>query len=266
MRIGTTRERLPRERLASAFLVTGVFAILGARLLFVLTNLDTLPGPASWLSFREGGVVAYGGFLGGLFGAWLAWRRRGAELLTWGDIAAPAVGLGLGLTRIGCYLYGCDFGRPLGSDAPGWLKTIGTFPGPRPGLLPSPAFLDQLARHQLSPSATTSLPVHPTQLYESLLGFALFFFALAIWRHRRFRGQALLALTVLYGVGRFLLEIVRDDSQRGIYFGLSTSQWISLALVPLGLVLYLRLRRAEPVPVHARASDVPRARAPLSSR
>ena len=232
------RERLATEQLGSAFLVTAAFAIIGARALFVLTNPELLATPARWLSVREGGLVAYGGFLGGLFGGWIYWRRRNVPLLAWGDLAAPALGLGLGFTRIGCYLYGCDFGRPLGPGAPEWLRRIGTFPAG------SPASLTQVSRHLLPNGAHASLPVHPTQLYESLAGFLLFAVAMAIWRRRRFRGQVLLALAALYGVARFLLEIVRDDPQRGIYFGLSTSQWISLGLVPLALGLYLLGQRA----------------------
>lgn len=247
MALGTRRERLGREQLAGAFWVTALCALIGARALFIATNIELLMTPSRWLAIREGGLVAYGGFLGGLFGGWLYWRKRQVSLLVWGDLAAPVLGLGLGLTRIGCYLHGCDFGRPLSAGAPEWLRALGTFPEG------SPAYLQALA-HGLSRTARTSLPVHPTQLYESLGGFVLFAVALLVWRRRAFRGQALLAVTVLYGVLRFLLEWVRDDPQRGAAFGLSTSQLISLFLVPWAGWLYLtRLRRTDAARVDHRA-------------
>jgi len=229
MVLGARHARLPREKVGHAFVLTAVFAVVGARALFVLTNPSLFNGPAQWLAVGEGGMVAYGGFVGGLVGGWLYFRKTALGVLGWGDLAAPALGLGLGLTRIGCYLYGCDFGLPLGSGAPAWLREIGSFPRG------SPAFATQVARYGLSPEAPASLPVHPTQLYESAVGFLLFAVTLSIWSRRRFPGQVLLVFTTAYGVWRFLIEFVRDDPQRGSYLGLSTSQLISMALVPLAV-------------------------------
>jgi phosphatidylglycerol:prolipoprotein diacylglycerol transferase len=253
------RQGLPSERLSRAILVSAACALVGARLLFIATNPALWTQPTHWLALREGGLVAYGGFLGGLFGAWLYGRRAGVGLLGFGDLAAPALGLGLGLTRIGCYLYGCDFGRPLGPGAPHWLRALGTFPQG------SPAYLFQLARAHLPRTAVESFPVHPTQLYMSLAGFALFAVALLARRRRRFEGKALLAVAVLYGVFRFFLEWMRDDPQRGFAFGLSTSQLLSLAVVPWAAWLYLRAARSRPpvvqpagVPARRPASDLGR--------
>lgn len=243
------RQGLSEGWLTRAILITALFAVAGARLLFIATNPALWTQPGHWLALGEGGLVAYGGFLGGLFGAWVFGRRSGVGLLAFGDLAAPALGLGLGLTRIGCYLYGCDFGKPLGPGAPQWLLALGTFPGPGPGHpTGSPAYLFQLARGQLPPTATQSLPVHPTQLYMSLAGFALFAAAVWLWRRRRFPGEVLLAVAVLYGLFRFGLEWVRDDPQRGFAFGLSTSQLLSLAVVPWAAWLYRRGARGAGAP------------------
>lgn len=246
MYLGTKKEGLQREQMANAFIVTAVFAIVGSRVLYILTNLDEFSDPSRWFALRDGGLVAYGGFLGGLLGAWVYWRSKDVSLLAWADVVAPTLGLGLGFTRIGCYLFGCDFGAPLGEDAPAWLETIGTFPGPGGGHEHgSPAFVYHVAQYDLSPTAHASLPVHPTQIYESIAGFALFGITMLVWRHRRFRGQVVLVLTALYGIWRFFIEYVRDDPERGFYFGFSTSQLISLALVPFAALLYFMLRKQQ---------------------
>ena len=241
MRLGARAENLDPERMANAFLATAVAAIVGARGLYVLTNPEEFTHPGQWLALRSGGLVAYGGFLGGFVGSWIYLRRQKISLLAWADVVAPSLGLGLGLTRIGCYLFGCDFGRPLGEGAPAWLKAAGTFPRRADG--GSPAWAHHVARYDLAPGAEASLPVHPTQLYESLVGFLLFGLALVLWRRRRFRGQIILALTLAYGVWRFFIEYLRDDPERGFYFGFSTSQLISLALVPIAGFLYHELRK-----------------------
>ena len=268
------RLELPRENILDCFLFTGIAAIFGSRILYVVTNLHEFRDPdthrlsiASMFALRTGGLVAYGGFLGGLTGSAIYLRRHGLSLWKWGDAAAPAVAIGLAITRIGCFLYGCDFGKPLSLSAPHWLRTIGTFPrwSDDKG---SPAWLQHtfsgmridratcLERvhgdfHDglcfLDRSAQASVPVHPTQLYESLVGFALVAVLAAIWRRRTFDGQVLLAAGALYGIARSLLEIVRDDNERGVWLGVSTSQLIGLATAALCIVLYARRMRAKTV-------------------
>lgn len=220
------RDGLCRRALSRAFVGAVVAGLLGARALSVLTAPSVHP-----FAVADGGMVAYGGFLGGLAGAWLVTRSSGLSLPALADVAAPALALGLGLTRVGCYLHGCDFGRPLGDDAPGWLRAAGTFPH-WPGHDGAPAFIHHVLAYDLSPLAAESLPIHPTQLYASGAGLALF--AFAWWRRgrRRFIGQVALELAMAYAAFRFGVEVLRDDPERGFLLGLSTSQWISLALLP----------------------------------
>ena len=137
---------------------------------------------------RSGGLVAYGGFLGGFAGAAAYMRRRGMSLLAFGDAAAPAVAAGTGLTRVGCYFYGCDFGQRLGTDAPGWLAQLGTFPnwtGLDLPLVGSPAFLHHVDAYGLDTAASHALPVNPTELYEALVGFGLLGLCLWVGARRR---------------------------------------------------------------------------------
>jgi phosphatidylglycerol:prolipoprotein diacylglycerol transferase len=135
-------------------------------------------------------------------------------------VAVPSLAAGLGITRIGCYLFGCDYGKPLSDGAPAILKRLGTFPHWAEGTMTdgstgSPAYDHHVALHLISPDAATSLPVHPTQLYESLLGLSLLTFLMVMRKNQRFRGEIFLWFTFLYGTARFLLELVRDDTERG---------------------------------------------------
>ncbi|HEY1536855.1 MAG TPA: prolipoprotein diacylglyceryl transferase [Polyangiaceae bacterium] len=219
LRLGE-RDGLPRELLANCYFVTAIAALIGARVLYVLTNLEEFHDFLDMLAVRRGGLVAYGGFLGGFAGSWWYLRRRGFGLLPWADVAAPSLASGLMLTRIGCYLFGCDFGTPLGANAPVWLKRLGTFPRWPNDVLDgagSPAWLQHVDLRGLSVSAQASLPVHPTELYESLAGALLLVLSWQLRKASRFRGEVFLAFTFGYGYLRFLLEIVRDDSERGSF-------------------------------------------------
>ena len=219
LRLGE-RAGLPRELSANCYFVTALAALAGSRLLYVLTNLGEFHDLLDALAVRRGGLVAYGGFLGGFGGAFWYLRRRGVALLPWADVAVPSLASGLLLTRIGCYLFGCDFGKPLPSTAPAWLKRLGTFPRWPSDVLGgagSPAWLQHVDLRGLSVSSTASLPVHPTELYESLVGGVLLLLLWWLSRQRRFPGELFFAFTFAYGYLRFLLEVVRDDSERGGY-------------------------------------------------
>ncbi|HHH10953.1 MAG TPA: prolipoprotein diacylglyceryl transferase, partial [Sorangium sp.] len=231
------KDGLPRETMANNYVITALTAVVAARLLYVLTNLDEFDSFATLFSFNRGGLAVYGGFLGGFVGSYGYLRVKGLRLLPWADVAVPSLASGLAITRIGCYLFGCDFGKPLAETAPGWLKTVGTFPRWEDAALPtsgSPAWLRHVTTGQLEATATASLPVHPTQLYESLLGVALVVLLLWVRKRQRFRGQVFFMFTFAYGAGRFLLEILRDDPERGSLPG-SLPQHV---FVPLCLLLF----------------------------
>jgi phosphatidylglycerol:prolipoprotein diacylglycerol transferase len=157
-------------------------------------------------------------------------------------------------TRVGCYLYGCDYGRPLREAAPDWLQSAGTFPKWNTEAYPafacdqaingSPAYKHHLQEYpDLMIDRVSSLAVHPTQIYESVAGLALFVFAVWLLTHRKFRGQVLVTVAPLYGLWRFLIEYLRDDPERGFAFGFSTSQLISLALIPVCIIAYVHLKK-----------------------
>ncbi len=229
------RDGLPKELMATNFVVTAVSAIVGSRVLYIVTNLQEFQTFQSLFEMRKGGLVAYGGFLGGFFGSIGYLRSQKIPLLPWADVVVPSLASGLMITRIGCYLFGCDFGQPLKDTAPGWLKTLGTFPHWKEGAMEgAPAWIQHVKQRGLSPEAAHSLPVHPTQLYESLVGASLLVMLLFARRKQSFRGQLFFTFTFAYGFLRFLLEILRDDAERGDVPPSMPAHW----LIPLSLVVF----------------------------
>lgn len=232
------RDGLPKETMANCYVITAVAAVIGSRILYIVTNLNefqSLPDAAGqthfeWaatVAFRRGGLVAYGGFLGGYLGSWAYLAANRIRLMPWADVAVPSLASGLMVTRIGCYLFGCDFGRPLSEDAPSFLKRMGTFPHWAAGTLEngegSPAYVRHMELFRGKPlaqeiaKANASLPVHPTQIYESLCGLLLLVILLQQRKHQKFRGQIFFTFAFGYGFLRFILELLRDDAERGEY-------------------------------------------------
>jgi phosphatidylglycerol:prolipoprotein diacylglycerol transferase len=274
MRLGP-RDGLPRDRLMVCFVVTAIAALLGSRLLYVATNPAQFRGAGmgALVDPRGGGIVAYGGFLGGFVGSWIYLKRARIRLLPWADIVVPTLAAGLGITRVGCFLYGCDYGRPIPADAPGFVRAIGVrFPNwdaqladlkarladsafSSPGQLDgSPAFLHHLHDGLVRAADAWSLPVYPTQLMEVLNGWIAFAITMLVRRRTRFRGQVFLVFTMYYGATRALMELLRGDVGRGGIGPLSTSQIVGIATLIAAAIAYAVLsKRAAADPVAAMA-------------
>jgi phosphatidylglycerol---prolipoprotein diacylglyceryl transferase len=240
------RDGLPKETMANCYVVTALAALAGSRILYALTNPEEFKQASDLFALRNGGLVAYGGFIGGLLGSWAFLQPKKIRLLAWADDAVPSLASGLMITRIGCYLFGCDFGKRLSDGAPGWLKTLGTFPHWAQGTLASgdgsPAFVRHLDQVRGTPleaelhKLNSSFPVHPTQLYESLVGLGLLVLLLWQRRYTRFRGQVFFLFVFAYGFLRFLLELWRDDVERGNYGPtLDAHVYIPLCLLLMGI-------------------------------
>jgi phosphatidylglycerol:prolipoprotein diacylglycerol transferase len=222
-----TRDGLPKETMANCYVVSALAALAGSRILYIVTNPTEFASVGDYFALRNGGLVAYGGFFGGLLGSWAFLAPKRIRLLAWADDAVPSLAAGLMVTRIGCYLFGCDFGKRLPDGAPSFLKTLGTFPHWAAGTIVngdgSPAFVRHLEIYRGTAQESellrmnTSFPVHPTQLYESLVGLGLLVLLLWQRKHLRFRGQVFLLSVFAYGFLRFVLELWRDDVERGSY-------------------------------------------------
>ena len=226
------QDGIPTDDAAAIYMWTAVWSIIGSRVLYVLTNISIFAAdPVEIIKINNGGLVAYGGMIGGLLCSIYQCRKRGIPLLQWAAASAPSVVLGTGITRVGCLLFGCDFGAR--SDVPWAIR----FPKG------SPAWHRHVDLYGLPSDALKSFPVHPTQVYETLVGLGLFAVLLLVRRYRRFSGQVFVAWVIGYGILRPLIEIVRDDDQRGNVGPLSTSQFIGIASVVLALGLLVHLVR-----------------------
>ena len=173
----------------------------------------------AWAKFWAGGLTYYGGFVGASAAAWFLLMRDRFPFWKAADMAGFAVPLGLCFGRMGCLMAGCCFGSTC--DLP-WAMS---FPGK------SPPSVEQFKDHLLADDRMFSLPVHPTQVYESAASLAIAAVCL-IWVHprKRYDGQVFVAFLALYAVARFALEFLRRDD-RGEAVGLSTSQLIGLAML-----------------------------------
>jgi phosphatidylglycerol:prolipoprotein diacylglycerol transferase len=259
------RDGLPKETMANCYVVTAIAAIIGARVLYIVTNMDEFRVNqhdassaidfASFFALRRGGLVAYGGFLGGFLGSWMYLQKQNIRLMPWADVAVPSLASGLLITRIGCYLFGCDFGTRLSPTAPAWLQKLGTFPHWTSGTIDgggdgAPAWSKHLAAAEHGTPAYSELmklnhswPVHPTQIYESLVGLTLLVILLWQRKHQKFRGQIFFLFAFAYGYLRFLIEMLRDDSERGEFGTFPLHLFVpgALAIMALAFVFGISL-------------------------
>jgi len=221
----------PREVLLIS-VATVAAGLVGARLghfIFVADGL--LADPLAVFRVWEGGMVFYGGFLGGMacmLG--LVWWR-GRSFVRWGDIMAAPVLVGLALGRVGCLANGCCYGRPIDwGTGIEWPWGVTFLRGEVPGVL-------------------RGIPLHPTQAYAVINAIALLLVIGWMRRNQRFEGQVFGFVLVAYGLTRSALELFRLDLSRSFWFEdqigqvVSTSQGISIPLVAVGVAVLVRSHR-----------------------
>lgn len=202
--------------------------LIGARIVFVLVNLDYYRGnPLEIFMIWKGGLVFFGALVGGALGLITAVRLYRLPFRATVDVAAPGLALGHTLGRLGCFSAGCCFGEPTTA----WWAV--TFTDPR-----------CLATDVLN------TPVHPTQLYSvfGLLTLTVFL----VWKQsrKRFDGQIFALYIGIYSVFRFVVEFFRGDYRGGIRIAgtfFSTSQIFALALLPVAVFIYIYCSRKEVV-------------------
>ena len=219
--------------------------ILGAKLWYVALQGDT----GALLS--RGGLVWYGGFIGGAAAVLLqGWWKRIPTRFTL-ELAAPALALGHGLGRVGCFLVQDDYGIP--TDLPWGMR----FPE---GLPPTTG--QELARLGVALPPDTSpfevLAVHPTQLYEVTALLLMFWLLWRIRRHGHALGWLFGMYLVLVGIERFLIEFVRAKDDR-LLGGYTLAQAASVGAVLLGVILINRWWKSDGVSVRPEGALKPRA-------
>lgn len=189
--------------------VGGGFA--GAKILYWITRIkDVIADPSILLDLANGWVV-YGGIIGGILCAMLYCKIKKLPFLKYFDLVMPAVALAQGFGRIGCFLAGCCYGMET-NCAIGIVFTDSAF-------------------------APNGVKVLPTQLISSALDFLNF--AVLIWlsNHKKGDGQVAGFYLVFYSIGRFVLEFFRGDLIRGTVGTLTTSQFISVFILIVGMIL-----------------------------
>ena len=161
--------------------------------------------------FFNSGLVFYGGLIGGLLMAVIYCRKYKLNTLYFLDLSAPAIAVGHSVARIGCFMVGCCYGKPTDSSF---------------GVI-----------FNNSPVAPHDVHLLPVQLFESALNMILFITLMIFSRKQRKSGSVIGLYIVLYSIIRFLLEFLRGDDARGFILFLSTSQLISLVILPIGIFL-----------------------------
>lgn len=222
------REGLDGQKVQDLGIASIIAGLVGAKLLLVIIDFEQYRlSPRALLDVLQSGGVFYGGLLGALPVAWWYIKKHGLPLLPTLDVMAPAVALGQAIGRLGCFAAGCCFGSS--STAP-W----------------SVIFHNEDA-HALV-GVPLGVPLHPSQLYESLGTTVLLVILLAALKKRRFPGQVAALYLILYAILRFGLEFFRGDVARGTVFGgvLSTSQFIALVVVFLTLAALPLIAKRKP--------------------
>jgi phosphatidylglycerol:prolipoprotein diacylglycerol transferase len=216
------REGLDPDDLTDLVVWLFVSGFLGARLMYVLTNLQQFThDPGGMFRVWEGGLVFYGGALLGLPTAIYFLRRRKIPMWKAGDAIVPALALGHAIGRLGCVGAGCCHGLP--TDLPWGIRL----------------------NSEHVEAALRGIPLHPTQLYESAGLVVLFFGLLWVRKHRKFAGQVSLTYFTAYPILRALVEEFRGDSIRGhfIWPWLSSGRVLSILMFTIAMVAMVRLAR-----------------------
>lgn len=219
-----------------------VAAMVGSRVLFIIVNWDEYAHDlAGIFEFWKGGLVFYGGFIGAVAFSAFYMRRHDMPFFQYADALGPTVAIGQALGRLGCFAAGCCWGGACDAH----YLFAARFPPE------SLAYQSQVSTRIAAAGAPSTIPIHPTQLYEAL-GCALLFLFLTYWRSRkRFHGELLALYLMLYAPLRATVETFRGDEERGRVFNflgdgarhawwnLSTSELISVGIFVAGVAIYV---------------------------
>ncbi len=234
LKLATSRARrlgLNPGRILDLGIYIIVAAIVGGKLLLLVTDFSSFrANPLDFLSLARSGGVFYGGLILAVLVAFWYMRRHALPLWPTFDVFAPGIALGHAIGRVGCLMAGCCWGRP--TTLPWGITFTDPFTGSYVGTPLGEA-------------------LHPTQIYEALAETAILFFLLWLERRgRNFPGRTFWSYILLYGLTRYAIEFFRGDP-RGAVWVFSTSQFISVLLVPLSVVMLAWLSNRRPGTVTA---------------
>ncbi len=194
--------------------------IVGARVLFVLANFSYYRSfPSEIWRIDQGGLIFYGGILGGALGAICFAYRRRESLPAFMDFLVVAIPLGHMFGRIGCFLNGCCYGIPVSGHENNALSSAMVC-GCGVAVAGDPT------------------PRYPVQLFEAAGNLLIFVVLYVFYRRQPRQGLVSAAYLALYPGLRFGLEFLRGDT-RWTAGGLTAAQWLSLSLIVLAILLAL---------------------------
>ena len=171
----------------------------------------------SFSVFKDAGLVFYGAIIGGVLSALIYLKIKKQKFFEYAACIVPSIPLAHAIGRVGCFLAGCCYG-----------KCVET---PISVVYPANAITD----------VPTGVPVFPIQLVESACNIIVFIILLIYTGREMKKGSVIFLYMILYAIERFVLEYFRADEIRGIFLGLSTSQWISIAIFIGGIFGFILL-------------------------
>jgi phosphatidylglycerol:prolipoprotein diacylglycerol transferase len=196
-------------------------ALIGARILYVVSYWDQQFAGRPFTEVfmvHHGGLVYYGGLIGASLACILFSVLKKVPLWRIADVLSPSIALGYVFGRIGCLLNGCCYGTAC--TLPWAVK----YPADHP---------------------TFPTPVHPTQIYDSLLNLVFYLGLEWLYRRRKFDGQIFATYLIGYAILRSTVEIFRGDYPKHYLGGWATpAHLVSLGIVAAGVILYLVLKRS----------------------
>lgn len=205
------KENISQETFSDIFFWSILTGFISARLTYILVEFPNFLAHPWQILLSRSGFVFLGGMLGGLLTFWLLSIKYKINFKKLTDTMAASLALGHAFGRIGCFFYGCCWGKPTNS------------------------IIGVLFPHD-SPAGQCGLKVIPTQLIEASF---LFILAGTLWiksKKKDFDGQIFILYLFSYGCFRFIIEFFRDDP-RGSILGLSTSQIISILIVIIAVFM-----------------------------
>ncbi|NUN08195.1 MAG: prolipoprotein diacylglyceryl transferase [Ignavibacteriaceae bacterium] len=226
------RKGLDKNAATEITLFAIIFGVIGSKLFHLFENWsDFLADPVT-MAFSPGGLTFYGGLLLAMFSILIYLRRKKINFFYAADGTAPSLAIAYGIGRIGCHLAGDgDYGIPT-SLPWGTNYENGVVP-------PSVMFRDsEIAAGFPNGIVPDNTPLHPTPIYEFLVGLAIFYFLWSLRKKNKPVGYIFMLYFILSGIARFLVEFIRLNPD--VLFGMSSAQLISMGLIIAGIIgLYM---------------------------
>ncbi len=201
-----------------------VGAIIGARSFYVVSYWqEQFAGKpfSEVFMVHHGGLVFYGGLIGAIVAGVTFVKLKQIPLWKLADALAPSIALGYVFGRIGCLMNGCCYGRACS------LPWAIRYP----------------AGHDTHPMNGTAIPVHPTQIYDSLLNLGLYLGLAWLYRRKKFDGQVFATYLICYACTRSLVEMFRGDYPQYYAGWITPAHLVSVLILAAGLALFFLLPR-----------------------